>query len=155
MTNRRQLTIGHYRWELNKMEWLHVCYERDCVTCYQTPIGLSWRIVVGDSYEFFQLEDGWQKTTLILTLSTLAKPEDDCAACCMPLIWWLKADPRFGKGLLYDCSLNFTDISGMTKTTLLSNHTHIGLSWRLAVIGSYEVLQWMSAKGSFSLVDAH
>jgi hypothetical protein len=43
-----------------------------------------------------------------------------------------------------DCSLNFTDISGMTKTTLLSNRSHIGLSWRLAVTDSYEILQWMT-----------
>jgi hypothetical protein len=47
------------------------------------------------------VEGGWQKQTLILTFFTLAKPEDDCAAHCMPLIWWLNCDPRFGKGLFW------------------------------------------------------
>jgi hypothetical protein len=73
-----ELTIGHYRWELNKMEWLHKCYERT-VMFYRTPIGLSWRIVVGDSYEVFQVEGDWQ--TLIFNALYTGKTRR--CLCCL------------------------------------------------------------------------
>jgi hypothetical protein len=42
---------------------------------YRTPIGLSWRIVVGDSYEVFQVEGDWQ--TLIFNALYTGKTEID------------------------------------------------------------------------------
>jgi hypothetical protein len=103
------------------------------------------------------VEGDWQKHTLILTFFTLAKPKDDCAACCMPLIWWLNCDPRFSKGFLWlRFELYGHQWNDITDASLqpFPHRSKLALSgnWFLR---SSSMDDASSAKGSFSMVVAH
>jgi hypothetical protein len=104
------------------------------------------------------VEGGWQKQTLILTFFTRVTPEDICAACCMPLIWWLNCDPRFGKGFFIWLLIELYGHQWNDKTDAsLQPIPH----WsKLALSGNWSLRNSSmddasSAKGSFWLVDVH